>query len=292
MTVNISSINNQIGRLHMSHQYRQLTIKRDRPSLWQVTIGNPPINMFDPDTFLELQQLVTDIEASDELNVVVFDSADPDFFVAHYNTARVPDASAKPGPTGHPPWTDFMLRMQRSPVVSVAKIRGRTRGVGSEFALICDIRFASLEKAIFGQPEVGAGLIPGGGGMERLPLLVGRARAAEIILGADDFDAATAERYGWINRAIPDWQLDEFVANFANRVASFERKALEEAKRLLNRKTLPTIDDFQGSQKVFLEAFGWPGTAPRQLKLREMGMGTRSDLEIRFGHYLPDLSHT
>jgi enoyl-CoA hydratase/carnithine racemase len=273
----------------MSHQYRQLTIKRDRPSLWWVTISNPPINMLDPDSFLELQQLVADIEASDELKVVVFDSADPDFFIAHYDTARIPDTSAKPGPTGHPPWTDFMLRMQQSPVVSVAKIRGRTRGVGREFALVCDIRFASLEKAVFGQPEVGAGLIPGGGGMERLPSLVGRARALEIILGADDFDAATAERYGWVNRAIPDAQLDEFVANFANRVASFGRKALAESKRLINRETLPTIDDFRASQKVFVEAFGWPGTAPRQLKLREMGMGTRSDLELRFGHYLSTL---
>ena len=113
-----------------------------------------------------------------------------------------------------------------------------------------------LEKAIFGQPEVGAGLIPGGGGMGSWPLLVGKARALEIIMGADDFDAATAERYGWVNRAVPDAQLDEFVANFANRVASFDRKPLAEAKRLLNRKTLPAVDDFLQSQKVFIEALG------------------------------------
>jgi enoyl-CoA hydratase/carnithine racemase len=276
----------------MSVQYRQLVIKRDRPSVWQVTISNPPINLFSPDSFLELQQLVTDIEASDELRVVVFDSADPDFFVAHYDTSRAPDPSTKPGPTGHPPWTDFMLRIAQSPVISVAKIRGRARGVGSEFALACDIRFASLEKAIFGQPEVGAGLIPGGGGMERLPLLVGRARALEIIMGADDFDAATAERYGWVNRAVPDAQLDEFVANFANRVASFDRKPLAEAKRLLNRKTLPAVDDFLQSQKVFIEALGWPDAAARTRKLRDLGLGTRSDLELRFGHYLPSLGNT
>ena len=126
----------------------------------------------------------------------------------------------------HPPWMETALRLSKVPVVSIASIRGRARGMGSEFALACDLRFASLERAVLGQPEVGVGLVPGGGGMERLPLLVGRARALEIVLGAGDFDADTAERYGWINRALPDAAFDRFVDDLARRIASFDKQAL------------------------------------------------------------------
>ena len=156
-------------------------------------------------------------------------------------------------------------------------------------ALACDLRFASREKALFGQPEVGAGMFPGGGAMERLPLLVGRARALEIILGSDDFDAETAAQYGWINRAIPDDELDDFVDSFARRIASFDKPALAEAKRLVNRRTLPPAEDLVETQDMFLTAFSWPTLHERGARLRRRASEVGPDFEIRFGHYLVDL---
>src|SRR4029077_15852586 len=129
---------------------------------------------------------------------------------------------------------------------------------GCEFALACDLRFASREKAIFGQPEVGFGLIPGGGALERLPLVVGRSRAIEIVLGADDFDADTAERYGWINRAVPDAELDGYVANFVRRVLSFDSQALTTAKAILNHTGLPIEDQLRSTQATFGATLTWP----------------------------------
>jgi hypothetical protein len=154
-------------------------------------------------------------------------------------------------------------------VLSIAVIRERVRGGGSEFTLGCDIRFASREKAIFGQPEVGTGLIPGGGAMERLPLLVGRSRALEIVLGANDFDADTAERYGWINRAVADAELDAFVANFVARVLSFDRQALQTAKSIINHTGLPDPDALQSTQDIFFQTFSWEGAKERAPKLRD-----------------------
>ena len=138
-------------------------------------------------------------------------------------------------------------------------IRGKVRGGGNEFALGCDIRFASREKAIFGQPEVGTGLIPGGGALQRLPLLVGRSHALEIVMGASDFDADTAERYGWINRAIPDTELDGFVANFVGRVLSFDGQALHTAKSIINLSGLPNSAALQSTQDIFFQSFTWEG---------------------------------
>jgi enoyl-CoA hydratase/carnithine racemase len=174
-------------------------------------------------------------------------------------------------------------------VLSIAVIRGRVRGGGSEFTLGCDIRFASREKAIFGQPEVGTGLIPGGGAMERLPLLVGRSRALEIVLGANDFDADTAERYGWINRAVADAELDAFVANFVARVLSFDRQALQTAKSIINHTGLPDPDALQSTQDIFFQTFSWEGAKERAPKLRERGIGQMGDFELHLGHHVGSL---
>ena len=160
-----------------------------------------------------------------------------------------------------------------SKTLSIAIIRGRARGGGSEFAMACDVRFASREKAIFGQPEVGFGLIPGGGALERLPLLVGRSRAIEIVLGADDFDADMAERYGWINRAIPDADLDGFVANFVRRVLSFDSQALSTAKAILNHTGLPNEVQLRSTQASFGATLRWPEALQRMAKSRERGLG-------------------
>jgi enoyl-CoA hydratase/carnithine racemase len=271
----------------MAFEYQQLGVRRESPALWRVTFDNPPINMVDLQTLRELEALASELEASGEVKVIVFDSADRDFFLAHWDiSSPAPAAGARPSPS----WIDISARLAQQPVASIAVIRGRARGMGSEIALGCDMRFASVERAIFGQMEVGVGLIPGGGAMERLPLLVGRARALEIILGAGDFDATTAERYGWINRALPDVQLDAFVTDLAQRLASFDRTAIAEAKRLLNRHLLPDADDQNDSKTTFHRAFSWPGTQARTRKLVELGIGTRGDLEMHFGDYLPRLA--
>ena len=271
----------------MANASKQLILDRDTPELWRVTFNHPPINQVDPDTLRELQELVSELESTSEVKVIVFESADPDFFLAHWDIFSVARSSG-PG-TEAPSWLDISQRLAEAPVVSIAMIRGRARGVGSEIALACDMRFASIERAILGQPEVGVGLVPGGGAMERLPLLVGRARALEIVLGADDFDALTAERYGWINRALPDDRLDSFVTGLAQRLASFDKQALAEAKRALNRHTLANAEDLRASQSTFQRAAAWPGARNRARKLMDLGIGTRSDLELRFGGRLASL---
>jgi enoyl-CoA hydratase/carnithine racemase len=273
----------------MTRPGKQFSIDRRNEAYWRVTFSNPPINMLDPDTIQELQALLALMETDDALKVVVFDSADPDFFIAHYDISRGKDASREPGPSGYAPWIDFTHRLGSVPVLSIAAVRGRARGVGSEFALACDVCFASLEKAVFGQPEVGAGLIPGGGALERLPLAVGRKRALEIVFGADDFDAATAERYGWINRAVPDAQFEAFIEQFAQRIARFERNALRSCKELINRTTLASAELQNESALAFKGAFAWPGTQRIAAALMQQGLGTRSELELDFGKYLTKL---
>src|ERR1700722_9436431 len=156
--------------------YKQLTIDQPRPGLWTVTFNNPPINMFVPATIFEVGALMTELEADVSAKVVVFQSANPDFFVAHLDVAK---AAERPEVLGL--WRDFVLRLSSASVVSIAKIRGRTRGIGNEFVLACDMRFASRQTSLFGNPEVGVGLVPGGGALEWLPRVVGRSRALEIV---------------------------------------------------------------------------------------------------------------
>ena len=267
-------------------QTNQLSIDRSRPGIWNVSVSNPPINMLDEGTIEELHGLIPLVEQDDQLKVVIFESADPDFFLAHYDTSRAGQSSGEVGPTGYRPWTDFVLRLGRAPVVSIAKVAGCARGVGNEFVLACDLRFASKEKAVFGQPEVGVGIIPGGGASEWLPRLVGRSRAIEIILSADDFDATTAEAYGMINRAIKDTELDAYVESFASRIASFDKQALRAVKGLLNRTGIPEGDDFAASNRTFLEAATWPGAQARRAKVGQLGYGQRTEFELNFGEAL------
>lgn len=265
-----------------------LTIEVRSPEYWRVTIDNPPVNLLDPDVVVGLRDLVDRLEADEHVKVVVFDSADPDFFIAHVDLLRVGEEIAT-GPTGLPAWPDITTRLERAPFVTVGLVRGRARGVGSELLLALDVRFASLERAIFCQPEVGFGFVPGGGGLERLPLVTGRSRALEIIVGCEDFDAATAERYGWINRALPDDQLDGFVERFAQRVASFDRHAIALAKRLLNeRGQIATADSLVATYGEFGDLLVEPTTQARAGRFLSGGLQQRSEFEFDLSNHLQD----
>lgn len=251
-------------------------------SYWRVTFDSPPLNLVTFETFAALGDLVDRMDADDDLKVVVFDSADPDFFLAHFDL--LPPKQPYTGPS----WLDVASRMARSRVITIASVRGRARGVGNEFLLACDMRFASKEKAVLGQPEVGAGITPGGGATERLPLLVGRGRALEIIAGADDFDAETAERYGWINRALPDAELDAHVDRLATRIASFDRPPLAEVKALINRSTLPSEADLTAGQDTFRASLARPQAHARISRLLQRGMQQRGDIEYRLGEHIAE----
>ncbi|MEU9380156.1 enoyl-CoA hydratase/isomerase family protein [Streptomyces sp. NPDC048279] len=264
----------------------RLRLETVTPGYWRVTIDNPPINLYDPRMFAALNVLMDRIEADNEVKVVVFESANPDFFVAHYNLEdeEVPDV---PGAAEFTEWPRFVTRLATSRVVSVAKLRGRARGHGSELALACDIRFASLEKAFLGQIEVGVSVVPGGGATEWLSALVGRSRAIEIIAGADDYDAKTAAEYGWVNRALPDAELDDFVDNFARRVAGFDKKPLGLAKELVNaRAGVPSEADRWISNHSFIGTTTWPETQERIAALSKKGLQKEGDFELRLGHHV------
>ncbi|MGX6999137.1 enoyl-CoA hydratase/isomerase family protein [Caballeronia sp. KNU42] len=267
----------------MSKVRTTIVTDKTTPGYWRVTLDNPPINAIDDRMYDEFYDLVEEIETAPSLKVVTFESANPDFFIAHYSTAEPRSRF------GTPRWIEAATRLAQSKVLSIAVIRGRARGGGSEFALACDIRFASKEKAIFGQPEVGTGLIPGGGALQRLPLLVGRSRAMEIILGAEDFDAETAERYGWINRAVPEAELDDFVARFVRRILSFDKQALSTAKQTINQFGLPELAQLQLTQDTFFTTFGWPGAIDRMPKLRARGIGTAGEFELNLGDHIGNL---
>ncbi len=267
--------------------YSQLNIDRTYPGRRTITFGNPPINMFVPTTIVELGAFMTDLEADPSAKVVVFQSANPEFFVAHLDVAKAAER-----PEALCLWREFVLRLSSTQVVSIAKIRGRTRGIGNEFVLACDMRFASRQNSLFGNPEVGVGLVPGGGAMEWLPRLVGRPRALEIVLSGDDFDADIAERYGWVNRTLDDAELDSFVDTLAGRVASFDRETLAAAKAQINRFGTPTAAELQSSSDLFFPLLALPGAQARRAKIRNIGYGVPSDFELNFGRYLPTFGQT
>ena len=268
----------------MDDDMTRLTVDKQVPGYWRVTLDHPPINTVDDLMYDEIFDLVQAIDAEPALKVVTFESANRDYFLAHYGIGQSQSRF------GTPRWIEAAVQLANSNVLSIAVVRGRARGGGSEFALACDIRFASREKAVFGQPEVGFGLIPGGGALDRLPLLVGRARAIEIVLGADDFDADTAERHGWINRAVPEAELDDFVQAFVRRVLAFDGHALATAKQLLNQVLLPDPDQLATTQAAFGEVLRSPIAADLMGKARERGLETASEFELNLGRAVAELA--
>ena len=267
---------------------KQIHLTRRSPNYWRVTIDHPPLNIFGPDTIPQLDEVITAIETDEAVKVVVFDSAVEGFFLTHYdfvapveNTTRLP-----PGPTGLQPLPDMLVRLSRAPVVSIASIRGRATGVGSELALACDMRFASREKAILSHFEVGAGVVPGGGPMARLPRLMGRGRALEVLLGADDIPGDLAERYGYVNRSFPDADLDAFVESLATRIASFDKRAISETKRFADVASLPPDFEIAPEWDVCFASIMRPAAQQRIKMLMERGFHQPGDVEDRLGYHV------
>jgi enoyl-CoA hydratase/carnithine racemase len=262
-----------------------LRVDRRSPAYWRVTFDHPPINTITAATVLELMELVDLIEQEKELQVVVFDSANPDFYLAHYDTEHDParTVALPTGPTGMNAWLDLLVRLSRAPVVSIASIRGRARGAGSEFVLACDLRFASRENALLGQFEVGSGVVPGGGPMARLARLVGRGRALEILLVADDCDAARAEQYGYVNRAIADDRLDDEVEAMAWRLARFDHDALARTKSYVDHVTLPPDSELPPALSDFFELLTRPVQQARSARMEALGLNVDSDFERDLG---------
>jgi enoyl-CoA hydratase/carnithine racemase len=270
---------------------RQIRLTRRSPHYWRVTIDDPPLNIFGPDKIPQLNEIVTAIETDEDVNVVVFDSAVPGFFLTHYDFLAKPEDTTRlpPGPTGLQPLPDMLVRLSRAPVVSIASIRGRATGVGSELALACDMRFASREKAILSHFEVGAGVVPGGGPMARLPRLMGRGRALEVLLGADDVPGDLAERYGYVNRSLPDGELDAFVESLATRIASFDKRAISETKHFVDVASLPPDYEIAPEWDVCLASIMRPAAQERIKKLMERGFHKPGDVEDRLGYHVGQL---
>jgi enoyl-CoA hydratase/carnithine racemase len=270
---------------------RQIQLERRSPAYWRVTFNHPPLNIFGPETVPELEAVIQSIETDPAVKVVVFDSAVEGFFITHYNFLAPLEASTSMplGPTGLQPLPDMLVRLSRAPVVSIASIRGRATGVGSELALASDMRFASREKAVLSQWEVGAGLVPGGGPMARLPRLIGRGRAMEVLLGADDIGGDLAERYGYVNRSFPDAELDGFVDGLARRIATFDKQAIAETKHLINVASLPADADIAPEWDAFIASVQRPTTLARIEKLMAQGFHQPGDVETRLGHYVGQL---
>ena len=236
-TVDSSPSDNGRGSDAWSRPWTHLGIDRRSAGYCRVTFDHPPMNVITATTVLEVAELVGLIEQDSDLNVVVFDSANPRFYLTHHDpehdSART--VALPVGSTGTGAWPDLLVRLSRAPVVSIASIRGRVRGAGSEFVLACDLRFASRENTLLGRFEVGTGLIPGAGPTARLVRLAGRGRALEILLAADALDGPRAEQYGYVNRAVADDRLDDEVDRIASRLACSDHDVIARTKSCVGR---------------------------------------------------------
>jgi enoyl-CoA hydratase/carnithine racemase len=269
----------------------QIHVTRQSPSYWRVILDNPPLNLMGPEFVLQFQKIITEIETDEKLKVVVFESAVEGFFLNHSDfLAKLEDLTSIPqGPTGLEAWPDILVRLTRAPVVSIAKIRGRATGNGSELALASDMRFASREKAILSQWEVGVGLVAGGGPMARMPRLMGRGRALEVLLSSEDITGDLAELYGYVNRSFPDSELDAFVDALATRISSFDKWAISNTKRLVNDASLPPAVEIAAGWDACMKSIPRPAAQEKIKKLFDQGFHQPGDAENRLGFYVGKL---
>ncbi|KLD62834.1 enoyl-CoA hydratase/isomerase family protein [Dyella japonica] len=268
----------------------QLRITRRTPAYWRVTIDNPPINVMGPPMVRDFQHVIEAIEADEQVRVVVFDSAVDGYFLNHSDfNARFEDLTSMPnGPTGLPPWPDVLVRLTHAPVASIALIRGRATGNGSELTLACDMSFASREKTIISQWEAGVGLVAGGGPMARLPQLIGRNRALEVLLSSEDLSGDQAAAYGYVNRALPDAELDDFVEALALRISRFDKWALANTKRLVNTQLPPEVEIGAGWDTC-MASIGREHAQQSIKALMAKGFHQPGDIEERLAYHIGQL---
>ena len=259
----------------------QIHVIRKSPSYWRVVLDNPPLNLMGPEFVLQIRKIMNELENDENVRVVVFESAVDGFFLNHSDfLAKLEDLTSIPqGPTGLEAWPDILVRLTRAPVVSIAMIRGRATGNGSELALACDMSFASREKAILSQWEAGVGMVAGGGPMARLPRLMGRGRALEVLLSSEDIPGDLAELYGYVNRSFPDSELDAFVDALATRISSFEKWSISNTKRLVNAASLPRDVEISAGWDACMNSIARPATQQRMKKLFDQGFHKPGDAE-------------
>jgi enoyl-CoA hydratase/carnithine racemase len=244
----------------------------------RATIDHPPINLFDLALMLELDRFGREVEVDDDVRVVVVDSADPDFFIAHADVNLILGLPREPRAGANAELGFFNAlcdRFRTMPKATIAVSDGRVRGGGSEFVSSLDMRFASRDRALFGQPEAALGIIPGGGGTQRLPSLVGRARALEVMLGCLDVDGALAEQWGWVNRALADAELRPFVDDLAARIASFPPNAIAAVKASVNQGGADPVPGLREEEFVFTQTLLDPEAIRRMVGFIEFGGQTR-----------------
>lgn len=262
-------------------------VKVISPEIREVTYLNGPFNFIEPNTLVQLNDIVQRLAQESDVKVVIFDSGVAGFFYNHFDMGQFPAFVGQVGKSNKPLWVELISNVERAPFITVASIRGRTQGGGDELTLAFDLRYASRERAIFNQPEVGIGLFPGGGGPDHLARLTGRDRAIEAFLSADDYDAATAERYGWVTRAVPDAELDSVVMKMATRLATFDKQALIATKQHINSITLPTESERLASYNNFVQSLSWPGLQQRMgvfgKLMQDVGV---EKVETQMGRYI------
>ena len=269
----------------------QIYVTPRSPAYWRVTIDHPPLNVMGPTMVGQFHEIINALETDEHVKVVVFDSAVDGYFLNHADfDAGIEDLTAMPpGPTGLPQWPDFLVRLTRAPVVSIALIRGRATGNGSEITLACDMSFASQEKTIISQWEVGVGMVAGGGPMARLPQLIGRNRALEVLLSSEDIRADQAEAYGYVNRALPDAELDAFVDALATRIAGFDKWAIANTRRLVNTRLPPDVELGAGWDAC-MASLERAAAQERIKALLAHGFHKPGDIEERLGYHIGQLA--
>jgi len=268
-----------------------LTVREEGAVLF-AQIAAPPMNLLGPELVRDLVSLIRSAEAGDAFQVLVFQSADPDYFISHVDVTRIREYREEAAKlTGEASIASLFRHLSASRLVTIAQIEGRVRGAGSEFVLACDMRFAALEAAIFSQPEQAFGVVPGAGGVQHLTRLMGRGRALEVLLSAEDYDAELAERYGWINRALPASSLGDFVRSLAQRIAGFPKAGHVSAKDRVNAISLAPVDDFRRDSDLFAEGMRDPEAQSRIDVALKRGFQTR-DGEMDLARVLGDRSMT
>ena len=269
--------------------FETLRVRQEGAVLF-ANISAPPMNLLGTELVRDLVSLIQRAEADDACHVVVFASADPDYFISHVDVTRISEYREQAAKlTGEASLGLLFRYLSTSRLITIAQIEGRVRGAGSEFVLACDMRFAARESAVFSQPEQGFGLIPGAGGIQHLTRLLGRARALEVMMSADDYDADLAERYGWINRALPAAALGDFVRSLAHRIAGFPAPGRAALKDRVNAIALAHADEFRRDSDLFLERSRDPETQRRMGVAMSRGFQTH-DGEMALPGMLGDLA--